>query len=93
MDEITESPGYEPERQPPAPQQPELSAVQRLWMAFTSPGEVFADIRVKPTWILCLAVMVVLGVVVQFVVMPHLDIEASIRARLARSPSDASPTR
>jgi hypothetical protein len=84
MDEMSTSPGYEPDQQPATAEQPQptYSAVQRLWMAFTSPGEVFSDIRVKPTWFLCLIAMVVLGVGIQFVVMPHLDMEATIRARL-----------
>jgi hypothetical protein len=84
MDEITEGPDYEPEHQPAAVDQPQprLSAAQRLWMSFTSPGEVFADIRTKPTWLLCLVLMLLLGVAIQFIVMPHLDMEATIRAQL-----------
>jgi hypothetical protein len=86
MDDTTNRPSYEPEPQETGgPQQPaaRLTAVQRLWLAFTSPGEVFADIRIKPTWVLCLALMVLLGVGIQLVVMPHIDVEASIRAQMA----------
>jgi hypothetical protein len=58
------------------------SAVQRLWMMFTSPGEVFADIGVKPTWVLIMVILVVLGVAAQAIIVPHVDTEATIRARL-----------
>ena len=64
------------------PQQHRMSAPQRLWAAFVSPGEVFADISIKPTWVLCLVAMVLLGIAVQFVVVPHIDTEATLRARL-----------
>jgi hypothetical protein len=92
MNEITESPGYEPDQQPAAVEQPQpkLSPVQRLWMAFTSPGEVFADIGIKPSWILCLVVMVALGVLVQLAIVPHVDFEASIRERLGDRAAELS---
>ncbi len=85
MEDNTERPSYEPQTstvETAGEPGPRLSAVQRLWMVFTSPTEVFADIGVKPTWVLCLALMIALGVVTQIVVMPHLDVEASIRAKL-----------
>lgn len=85
METTPERPSYEPisstvahDEEPTA----QLSAVQRLWMVFTSPTEVFADIGVKPTWVLCLVMMILLGLAVQLVVMPHLDMEATLRARL-----------
>ena len=59
-----------------------LTAAQRLWTAFTSPGEVFADIRRRPTWVVIMVLVVTLGVVANLVVMPHVDTEATIRARL-----------
>lgn len=86
MEETGQRPSYEPTatalgggEQPTA----RLNPVQRLWMAFTSPAEVFADIGVKPSWVLCLAIMVALGVGAQAVIIPHLDMEGTIRARLA----------
>ncbi len=85
MEDTPERPSYEPiastlaqGEEPTA----RLSGVQRLWMVFTSPTEVFADIGVKPTWVLCLVVMIILGVVTQVVIMPHLDLDATIRASL-----------
>lgn len=85
MDGTTERPSYEPElTEPPTPSPTaKYSAAQRLWMMFTSPGDVFADIGIKPTWILIMAILVVLGVGVQLVIAPHIDYEATIRARLA----------
>ena len=85
MEDSPERPSYEPiastvaQGEEPAAR---LSAVQRLWMVFTSPTEVFADIGIKPTWVLCLVVMIILGVVTQIVVVPHVDFEAGIRAQL-----------
>jgi large-conductance mechanosensitive channel len=61
-------------------------------MMFTSPGEVFADIDVKPTWVVAMVILVVLGVAAQAIIMPHVDTEATIRARLeerGRELSDA----
>ena len=68
MEDATGRPTYEPEPGTviPSEQTPRFSAFQRLWMAFTSPSEVFADIQIKPTWVLCIVMMIVLGVVVQF---------------------------
>jgi hypothetical protein len=92
MDESTDRPSYEPEPQPTTAEEPtaRLGSLQRLWMSFFSPGEVFADIKIKPTWILCLVVLVALGVAAQFVIMPHLDTEATLRARLADSGAEMS---
>ena len=85
MSEITDRPSYEPDpTEPPTPSPgAKYSAVQRMWMMFTSPGEVFADIGVKPTWVLIMVTLVILGVGIQLVIAPHIDYEATIRARLA----------
>jgi hypothetical protein len=84
MHDSTERPSYEP-----APVEsagtvaiPRLGAAKRMWMAFTSPGQVFTDISIRPTWVLCLIAMVLLGLMVQFAVLPHVDAEATLRARL-----------
>jgi len=94
MDETTDRPDYEPElAQPPLPSpQPKLSSAQRLWLMFTSPGEVFSDIGVKPTWVLIMAVLVILMVVAQAVIMPHVDTEATLRARLEARGRELSET-
>jgi hypothetical protein len=83
MEDATDRPSYEPElAEPPTPSvQQTYSAVQRLWMMFSSPGEVFADIGVKPTWVIAMVVLVVLGVAAQAIIIQHVDTEATLRAR------------
>ncbi len=75
MSETTERPGYEPElTEPPTPAPTaRYSSMQRLWMMFTSPGQVFEDIGIKPTWVLIMAILVILGVAAQLVIAPHID--------------------
>ncbi len=85
MEETTDRPSWEPElTMPPTPgPHQQFNALQRLWMMFASPGKVFADIAVMPTWVLAMILLVLLGVAAQFVILPHLDTEATIRARMA----------
>ena len=84
MDETSDRPSYEPaapttyESEPTA----KLGAFQRLIKMFTSPGEVFDDISVKPTWLVVLIAMMVLTVGAQAIILPHMDNEATIRARM-----------
>jgi hypothetical protein len=84
MEDGTDRPSYEPDlAEPPTPStQQKYSAVQRLWMMFTSPGEVFADIGVKPTWVLIMVILVVLATAAQAIIIQHVDTEATLRARL-----------
>jgi len=84
MEDATDRPSYEPElAEPPTPSpKQQYSAMQRLWMMFTSPGEVFADIGIKPTWILIMVILVILGTAAQAIIIQHVDTEATIRARL-----------
>jgi hypothetical protein len=91
MEESTDRPDYEPEIAAPAQAATaKYNSVQRLWMMFTSPGEVFSDIRVKSTWVLVMVILVLLGVAVQAVIMPHVDTEASIRARMEQRGAELS---
>lgn len=85
MEENGDRPSYEPEASIPDTPEPtrKLGAIQRLVKAFYAPSEVFEDIRVKPTWLIVLIAMTVLTVGAQMVVLPHMDNEATIRARLA----------
>ncbi len=84
MDETGDRPSYEPaapttyESEPTA----KLGAFQRLIKMFTSPGEVFDDISVKPTWLVVLIAMMVLTVGAQAIILPHMDNEATLRARI-----------
>lgn len=84
MEETTDRPTYEPEPNHQTPGQPsaQLNSMQRLWMMYTAPGAVFGDIRVKPTWAICMVLIVALSVVAQMMILPHLDAEATLRARL-----------
>ena len=96
MHDSTDRPSYEPEplEAPPGDRpSPRLSSLQRLWMAFASPGQVFSDISIRPTWVICLIAMVVLGIGVQFAVVPHVDSEATLRARLGDRAADLSDER
>ena len=85
MEDATDRPSYEPElTEPPAPStQQKYSAVQRLWMMFTSPNEVFQDIKIKPTWVLCLIAYVFVVTVGSLVVYSYMDHDANIRGGLA----------
>jgi len=90
--ENTERPSYEPEltqAPTPGPHQ-QFNSMQRLWMMYTSPGAVFGDIRIKPTWVVCMVLMIVLSVAAQMVIMPHLDTEATLRARLGDRATEMS---
>lgn len=84
MDSNTDRPSYEPEgfSSSLAEPTPKLSPVQRLVKAFHAPTEVFDDILIKPTWAVVLIAMVVLTVGGQMIVLPHMDNEATLRARL-----------
>lgn len=92
MDDNPHRPDYEPElTEPPVPKPPaRYSALQRLWMIFTSPGEVFTDIGVKPTWVLILVLFIVLGIAVNLIVLPHIDTEATLLQRLGDRADDLS---
>lgn len=84
MDQISDRPSYEPEASSSLPPEPaaKISAPMRLVNAFFSPGEVFEDVMVKPTWVLALIAILVLTVCAQLIVLPHMDNEATLRARL-----------
>lgn len=84
MDETSDRPSYEPVDATLAEPEPtaKLGAFQRLIKMFFSPGEVFDDIKVKPTWLVVLIAMMVLTVGAQSIILPHMDNEATLRARL-----------
>jgi hypothetical protein len=92
MDDNNERPSYEPElAQPPTPAPgAKYSSMQRLWMMFTSPAEVFADIGIKPTWVVAMVILVIVGVGAQLVIMPHVDTEATIRESFEKRGTDLS---
>ncbi len=93
MEENSERPSYEPElTEPPTPSEPtaKYSPLQRLWMVFTSPGEVFTDIGIKPSWILIMILSLIMAFAAQAVIVGHLDTEATIRERLADGSNEVS---
>ena len=92
MEDNADRPDYEPELAAPAAASAEAkySSMQRLWMMFTSPGDVFSDIRVKSSWVLAMVILVLVGVAVQAVITPHVDTEATIRARMEQRGAELS---
>ncbi len=62
---------------------PRHGTLARLGLAFTSPGEVFADILRKPSWAVVLVLLTLLGVGAQLVAIPHVDMAQTIRDRAA----------
>ena len=85
----SEPPSYEPQQSPLEPgtgaeaAEARIGGFARLFNVFTSPGEVFADIARKPTWVWCLVLTTLLAVGAQLAAIPHVDMEATIRARMA----------
>ena len=95
MTDSTPHPGHEPtpfDYGSSGPTQ-RFSALQRLWTSFASPAQTFSDIAVKPTWVVILVVLVLLGLAVQFALIPHVDTEATLRARLGDRAEDVSDER
>jgi len=84
MEETSDRPNYEPADASTFLPEPtaKLSSFQRLVKVFYAPGEVFEDIKAKPTWLVVLIAITVLTVGAQALVLPHMDNEATIRARL-----------
>jgi hypothetical protein len=67
---------------PPA-QEAGGNAAGRLLRVFTEPAAVFRELAATPTWVLPLAVLIVLSFAVQLVVASRLDLEGTIRQSLA----------
>jgi hypothetical protein len=84
MDETTHRPSYEPAESTTLASGPRatIGSFQRLIKVFFSPGEVFEDIRTKPSWLVVLIAMTILTVGAQAIILPHMDNEATLRARL-----------
>jgi hypothetical protein len=84
MEETTDRPSYEPATSTTPGTEPtaKFASFQRLIKMFFSPGEVFDDITTKPSWLVVLIAMVILTVGAQAIILPHMDNEATLRARL-----------
>jgi hypothetical protein len=87
MDQPSDRPSYEPAgdlAEPTAAGSAKLSGAQRLVKVFTSPTEVFEDIRTKPTWVLALLATMVVVTATSLVVYSNIDFEASTREAIER---------
>ncbi len=88
---------FEPRPVPgPAPDRsngngPKIGAWKRLVLVFTNPTDVFRDITRKPTWAVCLIVTTILALGMETVTMRHIDLEATIRSRMALSHHQITP--
>ncbi len=85
MDENSDRPSYEPTDASTFSPEPtaRLNGVQRLVKMFFSPGEVFEDIKAKPTWALALAAYIILVTATSLVVWSNMDFEASTRESIS----------
>jgi len=73
-----------------------MGAFARVLSVFVSPGAVFADIARKPTVALALILLTLVSVGGQLAVIPHMDMAATIQARMEKSGrkvSDAQMTK
>lgn len=61
------------------------NSFQRLYLSFFSPIEVFDDIARKPTIWVVLVASVLLGLAIQLIALPHVDMEATLQERLEAS--------
>ncbi len=69
---------------------PQMGFVQRLTGIFFEPTRTFADIDRKAAWIGIFIIMAILGTVVAYVIMSHIDVTAMMRAQMeARNMSEA----
>jgi len=66
-------------------EKPQMNDVQRLFGVFFSPGKTFQDINRKPSFILPLIVWIVLSLVATAVIMPRIDMEATIQQQIEKS--------
>jgi hypothetical protein len=84
MEENTDRPSYEPETTESSTSQAttKYSSGERLWLSFSSPGEVFEDISKKPTWVLCMVCYIIVVVASSLVIYKHMDHEANLRGTL-----------
>ncbi len=60
----------------------ERSQLSRVLRTFTEPAAVFRELAQRPTWLVALLVLVAASLAVQAVIVPRLDMEATIRQSL-----------
>jgi len=76
---------------PPVPAaEPAANAIGRIVGALVSPGETFASIARRPTWLAPLLLWIAVSIGVTLVLVPRMDWEKMTRARLERGGQTAS---
>ena len=68
------------------------SAWARLPRMFYEPGSVFRELRQHPSWVPPLLLAMLMTLATQLVVVPHIDLDASVRQALAQRSSSAQMT-
>ena len=71
---------------------PAGSAWGRLLRMFYEPASVFRELRLHPSWVPPLVLVMFVTLATQLVVVPHIDLEASVRHALAQRSSSAQMT-
>jgi hypothetical protein len=76
----------------PGEQEPEakISAMGRVTGVLFSPGETFADIARKPSWLAPLAIMMVLAIAFSALLIPKVDWHGFMRHQIEQSPRSAN---
>jgi hypothetical protein len=76
----------------PGEQEPEakISAMGRVFGVLFSPGETFADIARKPSWLAPIAIMMVLSIGLCAVMIPKVDWHGFMRHQMEQSPRTAN---
>ena len=76
----------------PGEQEPEakISAMGRVFGVLFSPGETFADIARKPSWLAPIAILMVLSIGLCLVMFPKVDWHGFIRHQIEQSPRSAN---
>ncbi len=85
MEETTARPSYEPADSSTFPVEPiaKLSSLERLVKIFHSPGEVFDDIKARPSWFLALAATIILVTISSLAIWSQMDFDASTREAIS----------
>ncbi len=71
-------------------EKPTMNPFQRLFGIFFSPVKTFQDISRKPSFLLPLVVMIIITVIATFVVMPKIDLEATMQYEVERKGVEVS---
>jgi len=67
-----------------------ISAMGRVFGVLFSPGETFADIARKPSWVAPITLMTVLTIALSFLLIPKVDWHGYMRQQMDKSPRTAN---